>query len=60
MNMDRMIRNPAWGTGGTGVPPGIPCYAARRASSGKLVLKTAKGMVTIEHLFQILIFVKRI
>jgi len=55
-----MIRNPAWGTGGTGIPPGIPNDEARHASSGKLALKTAKGMVTIEHLFQILIFVKRI
>ena len=60
MNMDPMIRNPAWGTGGTGIPPGILNDEARHASSRKLALKTAKGMVTIEHLFQILIFVKRI
>jgi hypothetical protein len=41
--MDRMIRNPTWGTG---IPPGIPNDEARHASSGKLLLKTAKGMVT--------------
>jgi hypothetical protein len=38
MNMDPMIRNPAWGTG---IPPGILNDEARHASSGKLALKTA-------------------
>jgi hypothetical protein len=48
MNMDRMIRNPAWGTG---VPQGSLRAATSRASFLRILLKTAKGMVTIEHLF---------
>jgi hypothetical protein len=57
MNMDRMIRHP---TGGTGVPQGSLRDATRRASFLRILLKKAKGMVTIENLFQILNFVKRI